>query len=140
MSEIKEELKKRILEEMMIDYADELAKNFNLAKQFIRITREGKVKVLVKDEVSGKERILLYLIGKMYAKEAGLAETEEVENKELMEELAIPEGSLFPWLKELREENKIKQIRREGKVYHIVPVNQIEEILGAIDKKVRTAS
>ena len=140
MSEIKEELKKRILEEMMIDYADELAKNFNLAKQFIRITREGKVKVLVKDEISGKERILLYLIGKMYAKEAGLAETEEVENKELMEELAIPEGSLFPWLKELREENKIKQIRREGKVYHIVPVNQIEEILGAIDKKVRTAS
>jgi len=140
MSEIKEELKKKILEEMMIDYADELAKNFNLAKQFIRITKEGKVKVLVKDEVSDKERILLYLIGKMYAKEAGLAEAEEVENKELMEELGIPEGSLFARLKELRDENKIKQVRRGKNVLHTVPIKQIEEILEAIDKKVRTVS
>ena len=124
----------------MIDYADELAKNFNLAKQFIRITKEGKVKVLVKDEVSDKERILLYLIGKMYAKEAGLAEAEEVENKELMEELGIPEGSLFARLKELRDENKIKQVRRGKNVLHTVPIKQIEEILEAIDKKVRTVS
>jgi hypothetical protein len=140
MSEPREALKGKILKEMTVDYTDKLEKNFELAKQFIRLTKEGKVEILVKDKVSRKEQILLYLIGKMYAKEAGLAETYEVGNTELMKELRIPRGSLFPRLMELREENKIRQIQREGKVYHSVHVNQIEEILRAVDKKVRSGS
>ncbi|MEM3449824.1 MAG: hypothetical protein QXP38_13325 [Nitrososphaerota archaeon] len=137
MSEPKETLKKKILEEMTVNHTANLEKNFDLAKQFIRITKEGKVDVLVKDRVSGKEQIMLYLIGKIYAKEAGLAETDEVGNDELMKELGIPVGSLLPWLKELRDMNKIRQIRREKKVYHTVPINQIEDVLTALERKVK---
>jgi hypothetical protein len=131
------DLKKRILEEMTVDYSSNLEKNFELAKQFIRITKHGAVEVLVRDKVGGKEQIVLYLIGKMYAREGGLAATDEVGNSELMEQLAIPVGSLLPWLKELRDNNRIKQLKRDKKVYHSVPVNLIEDTLKTIEKKVQ---
>lgn len=130
-------MRKKILEEMTVDYSCNLEKNFGLARQFIRIRKDGAVEVLVKDNVGGKEQIVLYLIGKMYAKEGGLAPTDEVGNNELMEQLGIPVGSLQPWLKELRDKNRIKQLKREKNVYHTVPVNLIEDTLKAIEKKVQ---
>jgi len=133
----KENLKKRILEEMTVDYSNALEKNFDLAKQFIRITQDGKVDVIVKDKVSGKEKILLYLIGKLYAKEAGFSPTDDVSNKELMDELGIPEGSLLPWLKELRDKNKIKQIKKGRTVHHRIPINVVERTLRSIERKLK---
>ena len=137
MANEKESLKKRILEEMTVDYANALEKNFDLAKQFMRITQDGKVDVIVKERISGKEKILLYLIGKLYAKEAGFSPTDDVSNKELMDELGIPEGSLLPWLKELRDKNKIKQIKKGKTVYHRIPINAVERTLKSIEKKLK---
>lgn len=128
-------LKGKILAEMTSSYTNALDKNFELAKKFIRITSEGFVEVLVKDKISGKEQILLYLIGKVYAKEAGLSITDEVENNEIMRELGIPLGSLMPWLKSLKEENKIKPIRKGKLVNHIASINLIEKILVNIEEK-----
>lgn len=127
-------LKTRIIEEMTSDYSSALERNFDLAKQFIRITKEGKVDILAKGKLSGKEQILLYLIGKLYAKEAGFAATDEVGNKELLDELGIPEGSLLPWLKDLRDTNKIKRVKRGQYAYHIVPINLVERSLKSIEE------
>ena len=129
------ELKKKILEEMTVDHHNALEKNFELAKQLIRITKDGKVDVLYKEKLSGKDQIMLYLIGKLYAKEAELAESDEVGNKELLEELGIPEGSLLPWLKELRDKNKIQQIKRGRHSFHKIPINLVEKTLKEIKKK-----
>lgn len=129
-------LKEKILAEMTSDYTNSLDKNFELAKKFIRITNEGLVEILVKEKTSGKEQILLYLIGKIYAKEAGLASTEEVANYELMNELGIPIGSLLPWLKSLKDENKIRPIRRGKNVDHTISINLVEKTLNDIEKKV----
>lgn len=137
MPETKDDLKKKILSEMTVDYSNNLEKSFNLAKQLVRITSEGLVDVMVKDKVTGPEQIQLYLIGKLYAKQAELATTDEVGNRELLEQLGIPEGSLLPWLKELRDKNKIRQFRRERNVYHSIPVNLVENTLKAIQKKVQ---
>jgi hypothetical protein len=138
MSELKnEKLKKMIIAEMTADYSNALEKNFDLAKQFVRITREGKVEVLLKDKLSGKEQILLYLIGKLYAKEAGLATTEDVGNKEMMAELGIPQGSLLPWLKGLRDKNQIKAVKRGQYTHHIIPVNLIERTLKNMEEKIK---
>ena len=62
-------LRKKIIDEMTVNYSNALEKNFDLAKQFIRITQDGKVDILHKEKFGGKEQILLYLIGKLYAKE-----------------------------------------------------------------------
>lgn len=125
-------LKQRILEEMSVNYANALEKNFELAKRFIRITSEGKVEVLAKEQLNGKQQILLYLIGKLYSKEAGLIPLESAGNKELTEELGLPMGSLLPWLKDLRDQNKIKAVKTG---YHQISVSLIEKTLKEIEKK-----
>lgn len=130
-------LKRKIIEEMTVEYSGTLDKNFDLAKQFIRITKDGRVDILVKDNVSGQDRILLYLIGKLYAKEAGLAPSDNVGNKELMNELGIPEGSLLPWLMALRKKPGIKQIKEEKQGAHYMPINLVESILKAIERKLK---
>jgi hypothetical protein len=132
----KDDLKNRILSEMTVDYSTILQRNFDRAKRFVRISADGIVDVLIRDKLTGPEQIQLYLIGKIYAKEAQLTTDAEVSNKELMEQLAIPQGSLLPWLKELRDKNKVRQMRRERNVYHSVPVNLIEDTLRGIEKKV----
>jgi hypothetical protein len=129
-------LKQRISEEMIIDYSGALDKNFDLAKQFIGITKAGKVDIRVKDKVNGEEQVLLYLIGKLYAKEAGFTPVEDVPNKELLEELGVPEGSLLPWLKNLRDTNKIKQLKRGRYTYHLIPPNLVERTLKSIERKI----
>ena len=132
-----EELKKRIQEEMTVDYSNSLEKHFDLAKQFVRVTKEGKIDVIIKDKLGGKEQLLLYMIGKLYAKEAGFSQTDDVGNKELMDELGVPKGSLLPWLKELRDNNKIKQVKRGKNVHHVIPISVIEKSLKLIEKKIQ---
>lgn len=131
------ELKKRILEEMTVDYSNSLEKNFDVVKQFIRVTKEGKIDVLIKDKVAGKEQILLYLIGKLYAKEAGFSTTDDAGNKELMDELGIPKGSLLPWLKGLRDANKIKPVKKGKNVHHTIPISVVEKALKSVEKKIK---
>lgn len=133
------DLRKKIIEQMTVDYSNALEKNFDLAKQFIRITKDGKVDILFKDELGGKEQILLYLIGKLYAKEAGFTATEDVGNKELLQGLGIPKGSLLPWLKELRDKGKIKQVKKERYKHHVMPINLVEKTLKSIERKVKNS-
>ena len=130
-------LKQRIMEEMTVNYSNALEKNFDLAKQFIGITREGKIEVKVKDKVTGIETILLYLIGKIYAKEVELVSTSDASNQELMEELGIPKGSLLPWQKSLRDAKKIYQIKSSEGVNHAIAPNMVERTLKEIDQKLR---
>lgn len=137
MEKNKGNLRRRIAEEMTVDYASALEKNFDLAKQFIRITREGNVDILFKDKLTGEERIRLYLVGKLYAREAGLAATNEAQNKELMDELGIPGGSLYAWLKGLRDKNMIKQVAKER---HVIPVNLVERTLKGIEQKLKKSA
>jgi len=130
-------LKKRIIEEMTVDYSSALEKNFDVAKQFIRITKSGKVDIQFKDKIKQKEQISLYLIGKLYAKEAGLVTADDVGNNELMSELGLPKGSLLPWIKELRDEKKIILVKRGKYSYHSMSLNYVEKTLKNIEKKLK---
>ena len=135
-NQIEGNLKRKIIEEMTVDYGSSLEKNFDHAKQLIRITKDGKIDVLFKDNLTGKENISLYLIGKLYGKEAELIPTNDADNKELMDELGVPKGSLLPWLKDLRDENKIKTNIKGKYTYHTIALNVVEKTLKEILKKV----
>ncbi|WJI09302.1 hypothetical protein FGU46_03910 [Methanobacterium sp. CWC-01] len=128
--------KKRIREEMLANHSNALERNFDLAKKFIKITEEGKVEVANKEKIGGKEQVLLYLIGKLYAKEAQLTKTACVVNNELTEELGVLDTSLRPWLKGLRDKNKIKQSKLDKYICHSIPMNLVEKTLKEIDKKI----
>ena len=140
MKDTKEEknsLRKKIREEMTADYSSLLEKNFDLAKQLIRISTGGKVDILNKDDLNGKEKILLYLIGKLYAREAGYTTTEKTGNKELVNELGIPEGSLLPWLKDLRDDRSMIRRSKKGRYSsHNISINWVERILKDARKKI----
>ncbi len=138
MTNMDEELKKRIQEEMTVDYSNAVSKNFNLAIKFIRITKEGKIDVIVKEKIIVNEQILLYLIGKLYSQKAGYSNTDEVGNQELMDELGIPKGTVLPALKELRDKNKIKPLRKGRYTYHIILINVVEKTLRSIEEKLKT--
>lgn len=129
------DLKNKIVEEMTVNYSNALEKNFDLAKHLVRITQSGKVDVIDKEKLNGKEQILAYLIGKLYAKESGLSENDDADNSELLEELGIPTGSLFPWLKELRESGIIRQVKRNGRVHHTLQVNFLEKTVTLLTQK-----
>ena len=127
-------LKKRIIEEMIVDHQNILEKHFDLAKQFINISTEGVINIISEKKFSTEEKILLYLVGKLYAKEAGVVSTEEVGFKELMDNLGIVKGTIYPIIKRLREKNKISQ-RKQGKLTYItIPMNLIGKVLSEIKK------
>jgi len=128
-----DELKQRILNEMTISYSDALEKNFEVAKKYFRLTKTGKVDIPEKDKLKGEDQVLLYLIGKLYAKRSGLATKDCVENKELIDELGIPEGSLYPWVKKLRDEKKIETIEEGKMVCHKILANWVERVLKNIE-------
>lgn len=135
---MKDDFKQRISDEMTVDYSNALEKNFDLAKQFLRITRDGKVDVLVKNRARGVDAVGLYLIGKLYAKEAGFVVTDAVGNKELAQELGIPMGSLFPWLKELRDANIVKALHlAKNEVQHTMLINMVERVLKGVEQRLK---
>jgi len=134
-----EDLKKRVLGEMTVDHRGALERNFELAKKHVKITQDGKVELIHKDRMGGKPQIVMYMIGKLYAKEAGLAEAEDVGNEELTTELGIPGGSLRPWLAELRKENKVRAAKRGRYTYHAVQLHVVEKELRAVDVLIQGA-
>jgi len=127
-------LKEKILNEMLVDYADSLEKNFENTKKFIAITKTGKVSILIdKGKLSGEDIIRLYCLGKLYSNEAGLSESKDVHYSELMNELGMKEGSVLPWLKSLRDKNYLKS---DKKGFHYMPLNMVEKTIYDINKKV----
>ena len=130
------ELKERIKDQMMSSYSNSLEKNFELAKNFIRITKEGKVDVIVKDKINVKFSILLYLIGKLYSKEGSLSETEFVGSKEFMEELGLPSGTFWRSIKELKDKNKVNTKTNKGVNSYTILISSVEKVLKMIKEKI----
>jgi hypothetical protein len=131
-----DQFKDKILKEMVTNQKNALERNFELAKKFIEITSEGKVNVIVNPhtKIDAKDNLVLYMIGKLYAKEAELCESETVSNGELMKELGLPDGTVKRSLKELRDSNKIIQI---SPGIHSIKSNLLERFLNEIEQKIR---
>jgi len=97
-----EELKKWVKEELTVTEVNELRRHKEKVKELIGITSGGMV-VFKADstKLSAKEIICLYMIGKVYARVAGYVDEDSVANKELIEALNLPEGTIRYALKEL---------------------------------------
>ncbi|WXG39449.1 MAG: hypothetical protein WED07_01220 [Candidatus Freyarchaeum deiterrae] len=121
-----------------------------LAKRFVSIDGQGEVSIIV--EGSDEERILLYLIGKLYALKDGLVPSAFVDSSEFMEKLGIPEDSLVELLKELgnkqliSENRMVSRMGRRGRksrkgmgegrtVYYGIIVDKLEPVLKMIEAR-----
>lgn len=131
----KASLKERILSEMLVNHENALERNYERAKNWLRLTTAGNVEVLSKSELTAQEQVSLYLIGKLYGAEAGLCEGPGVWNAELMSELGLPKGTLLPSLKALRDRGMIKRSTQGRLVQHFIAKNRVESVLLQLESK-----
>ena len=130
-----EELKKWVKEELTVTEVNELTRHKEKVKELIGITSDGMVVFKVDStKLTAKEIICLHIIGKVYAHVAGYVDEESVSNKELIEALNLPEGTIGYALKELRDR---KFVIAEKTGIHRILYNKIGGILEDILKKVR---
>ncbi len=128
-------LKDKINKDMTVGYSNILEKLFELAKIVIQITKQGHIIILNKDKFSVKNLISLYLIGALYAKEGEIRKDHFISVMELMDQLNISEGSFYARIKELRDNKKIKQVKKDKKTLYAISNNYIEKKLKGINSK-----
>lgn len=127
-------LKERIKKEMVIDKVSILDESFDVVKNLISISNDGSVSLICSNKnLTNEDRIKLYLIGKLYSKEAEFSKEEDVTNKELEKELGLPAGSIQYSLTILRQSKEIYALTRGA---HSVYPNKIAAILETIKTKI----
>lgn len=94
---------------MTVDIESELSKYKEKVKSLISLTPSGEV-LLKQSDLKAKEKILIYLIGKAYAKVVGYSESTAT-NKELIDALHLPEGTVKHNLFQLRNEGLVLSVK-----------------------------
>jgi predicted transcriptional regulator len=102
-------LKKWIEDEMTVDVESELLKHKEKVKNLVQLTKTGDV-ILKQTDLTAKQKILVYLIGKVYCKAADYTKDETATNKELIETLGLPEGTVKNSLFDLRNEGIVNSL------------------------------
>lgn len=113
-------LKKWIEDEMTINIESELLKYKEKVKNLVQLTKTGDV-ILKQTDLTAKQKILVYLIGKTYSKVADYTQNETATNKEIIETLGLPEGTVKNVLFDLRNEGIVNSL--ENGVHRIRVAN-----------------
>lgn len=113
-------LKKWIEDEMTIDIESELLKHKEKVKNLVQLTKTGDV-ILKQTDLTTKQKVLVYLIGKTYSKVADYTQNETATNKEIIETLSLPEGTVKNVLFDLRNEGIVNSL--ESGVHRIRVAN-----------------
>jgi len=125
---------------LVSDKPDVLMQCLEQAARHMRIVGTGMVDVPFRDQKKRKyavrDRILLYLIGKLYASKLGLTDRTKVCCVELQEQLSIKKSStLRKRLSELRGDGLIREYRPGKTVYHEIERGQVRKTVERIDAK-----
>ncbi len=95
---------------------DVLAKSKDGVAEHFRVRSDGKVTIRNR-EAPAKEQLIWYFIGAAYDKIADVREEDSVENKELIAETGIKEGTVKPGIKSLTESDYI--VQKKAGVYRL---------------------
>lgn len=98
-----------IRKELTVDIESELSKYKDKVKSLVSLAPSGEV-ILKRSSLKAKEKILIYLVGKAYAKVVGYSENTAT-NKELIDALHLPEGTVKHNLFQLRNEGLILSVK-----------------------------
>lgn len=130
LTQEEDDLEKWIKRELTVDIRNELNKHRENVKKLLRLMPSGEI--IIKTDVvpiSSKEQIALYMIGKFYSNYVKYAKERTATNKELVDTLALPEGTV---------KNSLFQLRKEGSIVSLgVGVHQIKmDRIGVILKEI----
>ncbi len=105
-----------------------LSQHKDKAKDLFRLRDTGQV-TIQKFDMATKLQIATYLLGAAYARVGELREDDGVLNKELVEQLGLPEGTMKSQLKRLRDDAWAVQ---KGAGVHRINYRKISEIIAAV--------
>jgi predicted transcriptional regulator len=117
-------LKDWIRQELTVNIENELVKYKERVKSLIQLSPSGEI-ILKQTNLSAKQKILTYIIGKVYSNFAQYSSDDSVTNQELSAALSIPDGTVKYYLHELRNEGLIIPLE---KGVHKLRITQIGAI------------
>lgn len=114
MIELEAPARKKILERLLVDREKKLETLVTKAKNIVRIDRKSGEPVIVvpRSELTDRQLIGAYMIGKYFSNELGLVKTATVTTRELAEKLPLDLKVASARLSELKKEAIIKSISR----------------------------
>ena len=122
-----ESAEKRIQRELVQDTEDIVVDNLERVKRLLRLNTDGKVYVKeVTKDFGTQNKILVQLIGKLYAKTAGLAESETLETGEIADKIGANSKAVSARLSDLREKGWVESPSRGT---HRLEAHRLETIL-----------
>lgn len=98
-----------IRQELTVDVEEELSKYKEKIRPLIKLTPSGEV-IIRHNDLTAKEKVLLYLIGKTYANIPNYCD-DTVPNKELEDAFGLPEGTVRNILFRLRKEGLVLSVK-----------------------------
>ena len=96
-------LDKWIKQELTVDLETELSKHKEKVKALLQLTPSGEI-LIKRSDLKAKQKIIAYMIGKVYAKFAKYSGDSVITNKELVDALVMPEGTVKHTLFGLRND------------------------------------
>lgn len=124
----------KIKKALMIDEAQLQEEILQRVSQYLRIDSKGRVFLDESWKYRLKDGVSLFLIGRKYAYEAGLQESDDMSVTEISEALGLDSKNVGARLSELRNEGKIESTSR-GRSRVIFP--RVVNILNEIDTEAR---
>ena len=123
-----------ILKRLIYDEELEFEKLVPKVEKVVKVKKENGTPVIVCDEkkLSQKEKIMLYLIGKFFAKQLKLSETESATNKEIAKWLKLKENVVSARMSDLREEKLVEQV---SKGEHKISTAKLDDFLDELLNK-----
>lgn len=126
-----DEMREWVRKNMAANPPSVLRDNRDRAAKFVGVAEDGSVAVKSGDSWRDRDRIAAYYLGKHYVTAAGYATEAVVENQELSTNLGIPENSVAPRVKELRDGRVISSV---GNGRHILPLSGVTRVLDELEK------
>ncbi len=111
---MKDPAKKKILERLLVDREKKLETLVTKAENIVRIDRKSGEPVIVvpSSDLTDRQLIGAYMIGKYFSNELGLVKTATVTTRELAEKLPLDLKVASARLSELKKEAIVKSISR----------------------------
>jgi DNA-binding transcriptional ArsR family regulator len=122
------------IEELLIDKKTQIERIIQKVKGLIGIEKEtGDVNILISlGDLSDKEKIGLFFIGKYLAFEGKLISNPTVTRNELAEKFGLDKDAISARLSELKKEGIIKSTKKS---MYDININKMDNILNQIKKR-----
>jgi len=100
---------------MTVDDSSIMMTHKESVSRLVSLSNDGKV-ILLKDRklFSSRQLVVLYLLGKLFAKVANYSTSRAAVNSEIAYELGVPKGTVGRCLMELREMGHVRPSQDEG--------------------------